>query len=338
MALTWYMTGGDGFESAESLERHFVARGASAVNVGGSQRGTNTIATGGGGVRRPIFPSSATGGMITRVKLPLTFNYVIMRCHAAGSTVHVDVRVDTDGTLRLTRNGTNLDTTSSGFITASNWYLIEMEWVIGNAPDGEARVWVDNVLELEATSVDTQNGTYGLVDSVNWGGSTNDPGEHYDLGIKDALGKIANSGWRVEARPMDQNGFHQDHTPSAGTNVDNIDDATDPDLATYNSSSTPGDKDSFVPAPLIKRDNETILGVQLIHFGLKNDSGSRDRNLFLRSGTTDGAPDYEYESFGGLGQLDQQLKTGFWTNDPATASPIASGDAINAMQPGYETV
>lgn len=89
---------------------------------------------------------------------------------------------------------------------------------------------------------------------------------------------------KVECLIPNGAGTSTDFTPSASTNVSNIDDTSPDDDTTYNSSATPGDLDLFA-LPSLSSASGTVAGINLWAYLRKEDAGSRTVHLHAELST-----------------------------------------------------
>jgi hypothetical protein len=133
---------------------------------------------------------------------------------------------------------------------------------------------------------------------------------------------------KVETRVSTGAGSHTDFTPSAGANWQNVDDIPCNGDTDYNSSSTPGQIDSFTHASLTTAAG-TIFAVQECVTARKDDAGSRVlRNYLLSGATAQEGADVGLGTSYGMSLLIAEL-------DPATSAPWLIA-AVNALEFGYK--
>lgn len=166
-----------------------------------------------------------------------------------GSTLHVDVRPSATDIVTVTRNGTLLGTGVTQFILGQD-YVIQLKFTISDTV-GTIDLYVNDNLEISLTGLDTKNGGTGLVDNFVWGGTTNSTAQDVsEVYVNDTTGGAPNNtvwgSYRIVARRVTAAGNYAQFTPLSSTNASNVDEPNGHDGdGSYNSSSTPGNIDSF---------------------------------------------------------------------------------------------
>lgn len=213
----------------------------------------------------------------------------IMSVRDAGSA-QCDLRVLTDGTLRATRNGTTLGTTSFA-ISANTFYYIEWKVKIDNTT-GTIDVQVNGSNKLSLTGLDTQNTANATANQVvmgNLGGNSNTTSDFGDFYACDGQGSAPTNTFlgdvRIEAKFTNGAGVTTEWTPSAGSNFQNVDETAPDDDTTFNSSSTINQVDTYA-YPDITPGFGTVFGVQVLMNTRKDDGGTRTIAPVVRSGST----------------------------------------------------
>ncbi len=252
-------------------------------------------------------------------------------------TLQCDLRFNADGTLSVTRAGTVLGTTSFS-VTTGTFYHIEIKVTISDA-SGVAVVRVNGDTKLSLSGVDTKNTANASANiiRIGQGVGTQNAGllvtDVDDLYICDGTGSQNNDflgDVRNEALLPTAAGNYAQWTPSAGSNFQNVDDATPNGDTDYNESSTTGQKDSFAFSDLASS-NGSIAGVTVHCYAEKTDAGPRSIRFFIRSGGVD----YFSPNFA--------LTTAYlyysytWETNPATSSAWLISE-VNAIECGYDVV
>jgi hypothetical protein len=249
---------------------------------------TKTLTTSGAGWVHGFF--------LTASGAPGTAGYYIAAIVDTG-TVHVYLRLNSDFTLSVLRgDGTTLGTSTTTGLSAGVGGYIEWKGTI-NDSTGSYTVRVNNTSVLTGSSKDTKNTsntTWNAVwvgqcftSSNNWsGGHTID---FDDLYVLDQSGSSSNDflgDCRIDVRTPSGAGNSSQFTPSASTNVSNIDDTTPDGDSTYNSSATVGHIDTFaIPnAPVV---GGTVLGIQHCIYAKKGDAGTCTIGAVVRHSGTD---------------------------------------------------
>lgn len=251
-----------------------------------------------------------------------------------GSTLHCDLRLNTNGTLTVTRNGTALGTSALA-LAADAWYYIEFKATISDA-SGVAVVRVNGVTWLDLSGVDTRNGgnaTSNVLRLGLWsafvGSATDDLDDLYVCNSDGATNNDFLGDCRVAAVLPSGAGNSTQWTPSAGANYACVADAAPDNDTTFVSSATAGHKDTYALGDIVTTAG-TIFGVQTNLLARKDDAGARTLRSVVRSagnesvGATVGLSDsYVYQS------------DVFETQPDGAAWTVA---AVNAAEAGPELV
>lgn len=228
-----------------------------------------------------------------------------------GSTVHVDLRITASGTLRATRAGTSL-ALGTAVLSPGVYYQLGVHVLIHDST-GQVHVSVDEVADISVTGVDTRNGQTGSCDRFQirgeFGWTTRHDDIHYWTGNDDK----GNS--RVVGRLVDGDGAHTDWDLSGGSDHSALVDDPAPDGdATYVSSDTGGQRDSYTVAALGVDPTATVFAVLARAVTRKLDIGSRVVALFTRVAGTDFDGSDQNPTFGYLPM------TQAWEVNPDTTS------------------
>lgn len=212
-----------------------------------------------------------------------------------GTTEHLHLSLDGTGHLTVTRNGTAL-TGGVGptALSLNTWYYIEIEFIVSDTV-GEVHVFLNGVEEIStASNLDTKNGGTGAISNIELVGGTSITNRWDDVYFGSAPAadtqktnfiSLVDGPPRISTLVPTGAGNYAQFSPSAGSNWQNVDDAVPDDDATRNSSSTPGQKDSFALADLPAAG--TVHVVQSDLYAAKSDAGNRSLQEFLRIGGTD---------------------------------------------------
>jgi hypothetical protein len=251
------------------------------------------------------------------------------------STLQVDLRVNTDGTLQITRGGTVLGTSAFALSLGVTHY-IELKVTIHDTT-GAAQVKVDGDSKLSLSNVDTKataNASATTVRvgtlhaSVNLGTQDLD-----DLYICDGQGSTNNDclgDCRVDCLLPNSNGDDRDWALSTGSDDYAVLDDTAPnDDTDYAWDDTVGQRLLVGAQNLTALTSPSIKGVMISASAKKSDAGARGIGVNVKSGTT--------ESDGS----DQALSTSYTyytrvlDTDPATSAAFTEG-GVNSLQVGVE--
>lgn len=279
----------------------------------------------------PVEKSTVVVGFAFRTtKMPTTNLDVIKFLTVNG--LQCMINITSDGKIRLIRGTTELEASAAGVIAIDTWYYIEAKVVFHNTT-GSFIVKVDGVEKLNTSSVGTcqqaATATCGaiLFNSIN---PTATPGEGSffdDIYIDDS---DFHGDCIVESIAVNGAGSHADFTPSAGSNYENVDEATQDDDTTYNETNVVNEIDSFAMGSLASTAT-TIYGVMVEAIVRKTDAGSAQAiKLLCRSGGTD------YLSSSDL-YLGTSFKSyfGIWETNPADSAAWEDAD-IAAMECGVK--
>lgn len=210
-------------------------------------------------------------------------------------TNQVDVRINNDGTLSVTRNGTVLATGTTA-LSAATWYYIEFKCKIDpTVGTYEVRLNGSGSAEISGSGANTRNtanstANQPFVGSQNAG--TNWAADWCDIYFCDTTGSTNNDflgDVRVEALFPNGNGNSSQFTGSDGNSTDNyllVDESTPNDDTDYVEDSTVTDKDTYAytnPTPT----TGTVYGVQTVPYARKTDAGTRSIRELARLSATE---------------------------------------------------
>jgi hypothetical protein len=248
------------------------------------------------------------------------------------ATMHVNARLDQNGRLCLYNNTTLLGTTTNIVVPNLNvWHSLELLCHIADSPNGWAALRIDEQLVLDLTGIDTQNGANANANRLylTHGGSGSVHRRFCDVVWRVGTGAAVPADFwgdlRVDYQPPNAAGNYGSWTATgAATRLACVSETAPDDDTTYNSDSTPGNRDSYTfaatPAGLI------VKGGQLVALARKDDVGSRQVSLFNREGGADydGAAQVMGDNYAYyLRQLDTQGGGGAW--DKASWDAAESG-------------
>lgn len=255
-------------------------------------------------------------------------------------TTQCDVRLNTDGTLSVTRNGTAVTGgTSTNAISTSTFYYIEFKVTIADSISaGSCKVKVNGVewitvatgQDLKATANATANQVFfGNPASAGSGGTNAD---WCDIYVCDQSGSTNNDflgDCRVDTLYPTSDGNYSQFTPSTGSSHFALVDETAPNTTDYNDGATVGDRDSYGMGNLTALTSQTIYGVQVNAAILKDDAGAKSASTFVRSNGTNGDG-----ASAALGTSQVYVSQVYETNpDGSVAWTEAS---VNAMEAGVK--
>jgi hypothetical protein len=255
-------------------------------------------------------------------------------------TAQCDLRLNTDGTLSVTRNGTSLTSgTSVTALSANTWYYIEWKVTIADSISASTcKVRINGVDAITvATGQDLKNTANSSANQLYLGHytvtSAGNIWYYDDLYVCNTSGSVNNDflgDVRVETLYPSGAGNTTQFTPSAGSNYQCVDDADPDDDTTYVESGTVGHVDTYAFDDL-SASPTSVFGIQTVIMARKTDGGSRTATPVVRSGGTD----YDGTTFGlaDTYTCDHQV----WENDPDTAAAWTES-GINAAEFGFEVV
>lgn len=211
-----------------------------------------------------------------------------------GGTIQVDVRLNTNGTFSVTRNGTTLSTSTYAMPISSYVYL-EFKATIDDAT-GSYELRINGSTITSGSGVDTKNTANASADRVYLAlaTSTASAPDIYidDVYICDGSGSVNNDflgDCRVDACFPNGNGNSSQFVGSDGNSTDNyalVDEASMNSDTDYVESSTVSDKDTYAVSNLSHSPTD-IFGIQINLFAKKSDAGIRSIQPVIRSGGAD---------------------------------------------------
>ncbi len=289
MALR-FIDGVDHYSDNEIAAKYNQVSGATVIDNGGRFQGgavrLNDVSTG-----KLLKTLDAKGNWIVGFAfmasgLPVT-NTVIAKVLDNGA-VQVDLRLNSDGTLSLTRNGAPLSGgTTVLAILVGTWHFIEFKAAIKDSIlAGEAQIKIDNALAADvAAGQDTQDTANSTANAISLHGSV--PTSLFDdIYICDGSGGVCTDflgDHKVVTILPNAAGDLTDFTVfNAGNNWSAQ--ANNPSLGDgqYVASSTPGHTD------LYNLQDPTLVGpiaaVQTSFYGRKDDAGAREAATEIKTG------------------------------------------------------
>lgn len=299
MSLVWC----DSFDhySTTYLVRKYTTQLGTASTVSGSGRNGSGFASGASGTtyqgwRKSLGTSFQTWVVGFAILVPSTpgTQVNVFRIED-GTTAQIEIRVNTDLTISVTRNGTTLGT-SSTTLTTNTWAYVELKVKIDNTT-GTIELKINGVTRIgPSSSLDTQN-TANASASAFVIGSDRLSVRLDDLyvlnGTSSGVSGAPNNDFlgdvRVEALFPNGNGNSSQFVGSDGNSTDNyllVDETTPNDDTDYVQSSTLNDKDTYAMTDLVTVAG-SVYGIQAVPNAKKDDAGSRTFKTQIRSGGTD---------------------------------------------------
>lgn len=222
-----------------------------------------------------------------------TGNGYIFKITEEDATIHLQLAIDSTGHLKVYRNTTLLDTSSST-LTFNTWYYIEFKGLISDTV-GTWDVHVDASATGWPTGTgDTQNGGTGQPNRAAILGAYSGSFACFidDWYVLDGSGAanndflgIKNVGSSIAVADSVSAGTNQQWTPATGTDHGAMVDENPPNGDTdYNASSTVGQRDTYhITAVAL---SGTTNGIQVNRYLRKTDAGARTTTCVVRSGVT----------------------------------------------------
>lgn len=172
-------------------------------------------------------------------------------------TQQVSWKITTGGSIQVYRgNLATLIGTSTSCVVAGAWTYLEFKVTIDNSA-GVVIIRANGVEVLNLSGADTLNGTAAATTGIVWVGVSTSSGSGAVLLVDDVY--IANTTapnddflgpGRAMALFPDGAGNSSDFTPSAGSNYQNVDEASTDGDTTYNSETTAGNHDTYTYAAM----------------------------------------------------------------------------------------
>lgn len=186
--------------------------------------------------------------------------------------------------------GTTLGTTAK-VLSASVNYVFQMKVKISDTV-GAVVLWIDDVKEIDVSSLDTNVSGTGVIDTFDWRAQGTGSGNSQDISevyVFDTTGSVNNDiagSYVIRNRRPSAAGNYAEFTPSASTNQSNVDDVHHDADTTYNSSSTVNHRDSFQMGA-IPASTGTVAAIQHRLVARKDDAGVKTLAPFQRQSSTD---------------------------------------------------
>jgi hypothetical protein len=208
----------------------------------------------------------------------------------AGSA-QLELVVRADGTLRATRNGTLLGTSSNSLAAATTYYIETKVLVHNSTGTFEVRVNGSSTGWIALTGQDTQNTANATANTIVIEGVVSNT-DYDDLYICDGTGSANNNflgDVRVDCYLPSGNGNSSQLVGSDSNSTDNyllVDEASQNGDTDYVHSATSGQKDTYAFTDM-SHTPASIFGVQVNMVAKKDDSGNRSICSVTRSGGSD---------------------------------------------------
>jgi hypothetical protein len=216
-------------------------------------------------------------------------NYDIVQCHLINGS-QWSLRMNNDGKLYAHKgnfqSGVILGSTATS-LSENVWHFVELDVVI-HPTAGTFKVWVDGILRLNLSSVDTRAQGSNAWDSIQLGGLGSLTFYFDDLYIADGTGSgLTSVTGDVQAEYVvpDANGTTRQWLRSSGSDDYTLVDEAVPDTADYLYTSTLDDivTMNFPVAPLA---GANIAGIQLVSYAQRTSAAAAGLKHVTRQGGT----------------------------------------------------
>ena len=227
------------------------------------------------------------------------------------ATLHVDIRILADGTIRATRNGTTLGT-STNALTTNVWYHIEAKVLIADS-GGTVDVWVNGVNWLALSSQDTRNAASAQATVVRLNAPSNGTWDYSDWVVwSGATGQLGDM--RVVSKLPNGAGANTQWTASAGANYTDVDETNQNGDTDYVSDATAGHRDTYAFAAMGVAVT-SVKAVQVNVWAEKTDAGARTIAPVIRRSSTNYDGTAQSPSAGSYAAVCKQV----YETDPSTS-------------------
>ena len=290
----------DGFE--DTADADYPGTNTS-ISAGNGRRGGKALSIISNGSETFGLPAAATT-MFAHVALNPGVSSGVFISFYEGTRMHIGVGRGSDGSITAYRGippTTLLGTSAAGLVPASGYTSFQIKVVIHDTTGSvEVRLNGSSTPALNLTNVDTKDaGTTGAISAIQFGGGSNfltGSGAYWDdFVVWDTAGSVNNT-WlgdlRVDSYLPTADGDTTTMTTSTGSTHYTLVDEVPASGTDYVMSKTVGQKDLFQMADM-SHSPLTIHAVIPVGHLLKDDAGSRDMALMVKSGATESdGPNY----------------------------------------------
>lgn len=323
---SWSVSAGNGRTTGSCLR---------TPNAGGS----------GGVILQKVFPAQQTVGTAFAFRASaIPTSTMLIAAFIDVTTTQVDLRLNSDGSLALTRNGTTLATTAAGLVIANTYGHIEMKIKVATGTSGTYDLWFNGVNKLTSAGTNTQASGNATASTFQIGpATTSGTSSNYDYddiivydsqatdanGFTDITGPIGDCGlvWLLPTGA----GTTTQWTPDSGSNYARVNETTPDGDTSYVDDGTIGHVDTYAMADLVGT-GPTVKSVASIHYARKTDASARGMRAELRSAGGNTAHATEIA----LGNS-YAYYWSTWGQDPNNGTPTNwTASAVNALEAGQK--
>jgi hypothetical protein len=320
----------DGFDAGDIAAKWSIASGTWNYTASTRFGSGGAASVGSAGTTLKSFTASAQIFLGCAVLVSNLTNRTLFTLRAdSGSTVHLKLVAQVDGSLALQRNTTTIATTSPASITQNVWSYLETSATIADA-GGVVQVKVNGTTVLNFTG-DTRNaGTSTNIDTFVIGEDTSIV--YDDLYICNGLGSAPYNTFlgdvRINTLVPTGAGSSTGFAPSAGANYTDVDELPF-SASDYVSATASGTRDLYAMSDVMG--SYSVLAVQNNVVAKKTDAGGTAIKPAVKSGGT-----VYYGSNTTLTATDATISD-LRTTDPATGVAWTQSN-VNALEAGMEIV
>jgi len=256
------------------------------------------------------------------------------------TTIHIEIRGETDGNISIYRGSTQLDITTDNPLAFDDFNFIEARVVIDNSV-GAVEVRLNGSTILNITSVDTRNGTSDMIEHIAFGGHSGGSGVTVDdCYMLDETGAAPQNTFlgdiRVDTlKPSADGGLSQLPTvfpASPATSFDKVDEVLADDDSTYIQSTALNQVSTFTYENLpVVLGGAEVYAVQVNTRVKKTESGDRALSSLQRFSSVNTA----FLTHGV--STDNITHRSVHPTNPRTASPWLESE-VDALEVGLEVL
>ena len=291
-----FCDGFDHYATADLSKKYTTVTGSPTISAAAGRRSTGGLTSGNTqNVTKTVTATASfvIGAAVIFSALPGASVAIISLLDAG--TLQCDLRVNVDGTLSVTRNGTVLTNGTSTHVLVTGSYIEFKVTIADSIAADSCKVRVNGVdIITVATGQDTKNTANATANQVKLGqAAAGGFGSLVfdDFYICDQSGSTNNNflgDVRIDTIFPNADGNYLQFTPSTGTDHYALVDETTPNTTDYNDGSTVGDRDSYALQNLTALTSQTVYGVQVNMAILKDDAGAKSASTMVRSSGTNG--------------------------------------------------